>query len=102
MLTRFEWDEVKAASNFKKHGISFDIALRAFADPFALFEQDRIEGGEERWQTIGQVDGRLLLLVAHTISDDSGDGGPPTEVIGIISARKADRKERLRYEQQYG
>ena len=44
----------------------------------------------------------VLLLVAHMISDESGDDELPTEVIGIISARKADRKERLRYEQQYG
>ena len=61
-----------------------------------MVEQDRIENGERRWQTLGMVDGCLLmLLVAHTVQDD-GDG---TEVIRIISARRAEPKERKRYEQ---
>jgi uncharacterized protein len=42
MSTRFEWDLAKAAINLRKHAISFDIALRVFADPFALTEQARI------------------------------------------------------------
>lgn len=73
----------------------FEMAARAFADPFALVEQDRIEGGECRWQTLGLVDGYLLLLVAHTVLDDESG----TEVIRIISARRAEPKERKRYEQ---
>lgn len=40
---RFEWDPAKADANRRKHGISFETAVRAFADPFALFEPDRIE-----------------------------------------------------------
>jgi uncharacterized protein len=99
MATRFEWDPVKAAANLRKHGVSFDIALRAFADPFALTEQDRIEDGEARWQTLGMVEGRVLLLVAHTFWDEVEDG-EAVEVIRIISARAADRKERRRYEQE--
>lgn len=95
MKTRFEWDRVKAESNLKKHRVSFETATRVFADPFAMIEQDRIEGGEYRWQTSGIVDACLLLLVAHTIWDDE-DG---TEVIRIISARRAEPKERKRYEQ---
>lgn len=71
------------------------MATRIFADPFAMVEQDRIENGECRWQTLGIVDGYLLLLVAHTIRDDE-DG---IEVIRIISARRAEPKERKRYEQ---
>jgi uncharacterized DUF497 family protein len=85
--------------NLRKHAISFDIAVRVFADPFALTEQVRIEGGEQRWQTLGIVEGHLLVLVAHTIRDDEEDG-QPIEVIRIISARAADRKERRRYEQE--
>jgi len=54
---RFEWDDAKNRSNQRKHGVSFEIAARVFADPFALTEQDRIEGGEMRWQTIGTVGG---------------------------------------------
>jgi uncharacterized DUF497 family protein len=95
MKTRFEWDPAKAASNLKKHRVSFETALRVFADPFALVTQDRIEHGEYRWQTLGAVEGRLVLLVAHTVQDEA-DG---TEVIRIISARRADPKERRRYEQ---
>nr|EDZ37998.1 MAG: Hypothetical protein CGL2_11216024 [Leptospirillum sp. Group II '5-way CG'] len=94
MKTRFEWDPAKAESNLKKHRVSFETAVRAFADPFAVVEQDRIENGEHRWQTLGIVEGTLLLLVAHTVRDDE-DG---TEVIRIISARRAEPKERKRYE----
>ena len=60
-----------------------------------MVKQDRIENGEYRWQTLGVVDGYLLLLVAHAVRDDV-DG---TEVIRIISARRAEPKERKRYEQ---
>lgn len=95
MKLRFEWDPEKADSNLRKHRVSFPVAARAFADPFALVEQDRIEGEEYRWQTLGLVEGYLLLLVAHTVWDDE-DG---VEVIRIISARRADPKERKRYEQ---
>jgi uncharacterized protein len=99
MSTWFEWDLAKAAINLRKHAISFDIALRVFADPFALTEQVRIEGGEQRWQTLGIVEGYLLLVVAHTVREDEEDG-QPIEIIRIISARAADRKERRRYEQE--
>ncbi len=99
MSTRFEWDLAKAAINLRKHAISFDIALRVFADPFALTEQVRIEGDEQRWQTLGIVEGYLLLVVAHTVRDYEEDG-QPIEIIRIISARAADRKERRRYEQE--
>jgi uncharacterized DUF497 family protein len=99
MLIGFEWDPAKAAINLRKHAISFDIAVLAFADPFSLTDQVRIEDGEQRWQTIGSVEGHLVLVVAHTIRDDDEDGRP-IEVIRIISARRADRKERRRYEQE--
>jgi hypothetical protein len=90
----FEWDEKKAEINFRKHGIRFEEAARVFDDPFALSDQDRIENGEQRWQTIGMVGGCLLLLVAHTVRlEDEG-----IEVVRIVSARRVDRKERRRYE----
>ena len=65
-----------------------------FADPYALAEQDRIEGGERRWQTIGLVEGVAVLLVAHTVREAGKD-----EIIRLISARRANRKERMRYEE---
>ena len=83
----FEWDDAKAKTNERKHGVRF-------ADAYALVEQDRIEGGELRWQTLGLVGGVVLLLVAHTVRNE-GEG----EIIRIISARKATRKERIRYDQ---
>ncbi len=95
MKIRFCWDPVKAETNWHDHQVRFEVAARVFADPFALVVQDRIENGEARWQTLGVVEGFLVLLVAHTVSEDD-DG---TEVIRIISARRADRKERKRYEQ---
>ncbi|MDR0780495.1 MAG: BrnT family toxin [Pseudomonadales bacterium] len=91
----FEWDANKAERNFRKHGIRFDEAVLAFDDLFAVAEQDRIESGEQRWQTIGMAGGLLLLLVAHTVRFEDD---PVREVIRIISARRADRKERRRYE----
>lgn len=94
---RFEWDSAKAESNKRKHGISFQTATLAFSDPLRLTEQDRIEGGEYRWQTIGYASGVALLLVAHVIHDEDAEDG---ETIRIISARRATKQERRRYEQQ--
>ncbi len=93
MQTRFVWDPLKAASNLRKHGVSFETAVRAFADLHALLEQDRFEDGEERWQLLGVVDGDLLLMVAHTAREHED-----VEAVRIISARNANRKERRRYE----
>jgi uncharacterized DUF497 family protein len=70
------------------------LAVRVFLDPLARTEHDRIEDGERRWRTVGLVDG-VLLLVAHTIEDDRN-----SEVIRLISARRAKPKERRRYEQE--
>ncbi|BBJ64648.1 BrnT family toxin [Enterobacter asburiae] len=93
MPTEFEWDTNKAKSNLIKHGIRFEEAVLVFDDPYHLSLQDRHENGEFRWQTIGLVHGLIVIMVAHTVRFESGD-----EVIRIISARKADRKERSRYE----
>ena len=93
MAIRFEWHAAKALSNMRKHGVSFETAVRVFADPLHVSEQDRIEGGEQRWQTIGMVEGVQLLLVAHVWTEDDGD-----EIVRIISARPATRAERKHYE----
>ena len=90
----FEWDESKARINERKHGVRFDEAVLVFDDPFALFLQDRVEGGEIRWQAIGRSSALMVVLVAHAIREQDTD-----EVIRIISARRATRKERTRYEQ---
>ena len=69
LKTRFEWDPAKAASNFRKLGVSFQTAARVFADPYAHVERDRIENGEERWLTRGVVERVLMLTAAHTVRE---------------------------------
>lgn len=64
---RFEWDEAKNFANQRKHGVSFEEASQVFHDPLHLSVQDRIEGGEQRWQTLGIVGGLILLTVAHVV-----------------------------------
>lgn len=99
---QFTWAEDKNLSNQRKHsGVSFELATHVFDDPFHLTRQDRVEDYEERWQTIGVVHGITLLLVAHTIIDDDSEG-QAVETIRIISARKADKLERKRYEEERG
>ena len=68
--------------------------MLAFGDRFALFEQDRVVGEELRWQALGSAGGNSLLMVAHTVQAEGRD-----EIIRIISARKATRKERKRYDE---
>lgn len=94
MYRKFEWDENKNVINRNKHGVDFQTASFVFDDPNFLSEQDRVVDGEERWQTIGMVGGLVILMVAHTVRDDEN-----TEIIRIISARKATSKERKHYEQ---
>ena len=53
----FEWDLAKAASNLRKHGISFETATLVFEDPFHLSVQVSIENSEYRWQTVGAIKG---------------------------------------------
>lgn len=95
MYYRFEWDDNKNQSNIRKHKVSFELATRAFSDQLAYSRPDRIEGGEQRWQTLGKVEGRLLLLVAHTFRDED-----EIEVVRIISARPATSTERKRYDKE--
>lgn len=94
MRMQFVWDPAKADSNHRKHGVRFQDAVYVFFDLFHLTVQDRAEGGEYRWQTIGQVGGTTVLLVAHTITED---GPESVETIRIISARRATTQERKRY-----
>ncbi|HET7867152.1 MAG TPA: BrnT family toxin [Burkholderiaceae bacterium] len=89
------WDDAKNESNQAKHGVSFEAAQLVFDDPLHVSRQDRVENGEQRWQTVGMAGGVVLLLVAHTWFDDA-DG---EEHIRIISARRATKLEKRIYEQ---
>ena len=91
-MVRFEWDSSKARSNHKKHGITFEEAKAVFEDPFAHFEQDHGKGAEVRWLATGLVGGMVVVVVVHTVREEGQD-----EVIRLISARRASRKERKKY-----
>ena len=87
---QFEWDPVKATRNLARHGVSFDEASTAFGDPFAGTIADPLHSIDEmRVVTIGYSASRRLLVVVHV---DRG------EAIRIISARRATRRERIKYE----
>lgn len=96
MGIQFEWDPHKAASNFKKHGLSFELASKVFDDPLAFFSQDRVVDGEERWQCIGHIGQYTLILVAYVYRGIETED----EIVRIISARLATGAERRRYERE--
>ena len=91
----YTWDPEKDAINRSKHGVSFETAALVFEDPLHLSVLDRIVAGEERWRTMGLVNGLVILIVAHTYLEQDGQ-----ETIRIISARKATRRERKHYEEK--
>ena len=93
-VTQFVWDQRKAESNLKKHRVSFENGARVFDDPLAFSVRNRISRGEERWITIGTIDGIVVLVVAHTVYEEQ------EEVIRIISARKATPREKRIYAAQ--
>ncbi len=78
----FEWDEEKNRRNRAKHKVSFEAATLVFEDPHAVSVLERVEEGEERWQTLGMAGGVVVLLVAHTYREEGGQ-----EHIRMISAR---------------
>ena len=86
---RFTWEPKKAASNIKKHGVSFVEASSLFAAPLAALLEDALD--PERAILVGQSEeGRVLLVVFLEESEDT---------IRIISARRATSHERKRYEE---
>jgi hypothetical protein len=89
----FEWDDDKATSNFRKHRVSFLEAASVFDDPFVMVEPDKGHSEQEiRWNATGFSSGSRVLLVVHAERRES---------IRLISARKATREERRRYDAQF-
>lgn len=84
-----EWDSEKAASNLKKHGISFEEAATALLDPRALAQEDKAADGEARWVLVGMSSQVRLLTIVYTLRGE--------ERIRLISGRKATRKESNAY-----
>jgi uncharacterized DUF497 family protein len=93
---RFHWDERKASANRVKHGVTFEEAITAFDDPYALVAPDprHSSASEQRTWLIGESD-RGVLVVVFTVRE-AGD------VTRLISARRASRRERNRYEASKG
>lgn len=92
MKLEFEWDAVKAGTNLRTHGVSFELAKTVFKDPFAVERlDDRRDYGEERFVIIGMAEGQVLLFVAYAERE---------ERIRIISARRATQYEQADYFRQ--
>lgn len=91
MDMEFEWDEEKAASNFKKHKLTFEEAKTVFADPFAITIDDPKHSIEERrFIDIGTSAAGNVLVVSYT----------ERKKIRLISCRKASKTERKIYEEK--
>lgn len=88
---KFEWHPDKAASNRKKHGVDFADAVGVFEDELAITVEDQDAEDERRFITIGMDFTLKILVVVHA--------SRVADVIRIISARKATKKERQTYEE---
>lgn len=87
---RFEWDPPKAEANLRTHGVSFAEAVTVLEDDFALTREDPDAADEPRFVTLGLSDlGNLLVLVYAYREPD---------IIRVISAWKANKRQRVRYE----
>ena len=92
---RFEWDGKKAEQNALKHGISFEMAAFAFDDPYALVMDDEKHSAVEHRQWLIGDSGEKVLVIVFTMR-------PPKGNIRIVSARRANRRERKTYEESKG
>jgi uncharacterized DUF497 family protein len=91
MGLQFEWNPEKAASNLKKHGVSFEEARTVLADPLemTMFDPDHSEE-EDRYISLGLSNRGRVLVVSYTERENR---------IRIISARVAAKRERKKYEE---
>jgi uncharacterized DUF497 family protein len=87
---RFSWDPLKAETNVRKHGVTFEEATTVFADPLAMVIADAAHAS--RTLIIGESIRRRVLLTVFVERDE--------EEIRIISARRATNRERRNYEQR--
>jgi len=87
----FEWDERKSRENKRKHKVSFEEAQTVFLDENAMrfFDPDH-SADEDRFLMLGMSFTLRVLVVCHCYRVDES-------VIRIISARKADKRERADY-----
>jgi uncharacterized DUF497 family protein len=93
---QFEWDDVKADANLRKHGIGFELASTVFYDPHLLTVADlEHDESEERWFSAGSARSGAVLSVVYTWSE----ADPAATKIRLISARRATRSESRQYEE---
>ena len=87
---QFDWSESKAASNIRKHGVSFELASSVFNDPQVLTVPDTGHSeSEERWFSIGMASNGTMLSIAYLWAQPE----PGLVKIRIITARRATAKE---------
>ena len=96
MRYTFEWDPIKARENLKKHRISFDRAAEIILDPptVSIPDEEHSED-EERWVSIGKDRRGSVLILIHTFLEVSAEECR----IRIISARRANKRETMQYEE---
>ena len=90
---RYEWDLAKAKANIESHGVSFVEAVTVLEDDFALTREDSDARDEQRFVTLGMSSVGNLLVVVYTYREP--------EVIRLISAWKANKPQRSRYEENH-
>ena len=86
---RFHFDPTKAASNLKKHGVSFADAEGVFYDPLAIHQLDPDSEDEERFVAVGMGSAGIILVAVYTLRG---------EEIRLMSARRPTRREVKSYE----
>ena len=90
----FEWDPEKDRINRAKHGVAFEDAVLVWEDPLMALSQDLYATGEPRWIALGRIGVTTILFVVHVYRGEEDE-----QRVRIISARKATRHERRKYEQ---
>ncbi len=88
---RYEWDPAKSKANLRAHGVSFSEAVTVLEDDLALTREDPDSVGEQRLVTLGMSNLGNVLVVVYTYREP--------DVIRLISAWKANKRQRLRYEE---
>ena len=89
-MSRIEWDQAKAESNLRKHGVGFDEATTVLSDPFSIHRFDtKHSAAEPRFVVVGTSLADRVLVVVYT---DDGS------TIRLLSARRATKRERHEYE----
>jgi uncharacterized DUF497 family protein len=91
---RFEWNPLKAEANLRAHGVSFAEAVTALEDDFAFTREDPAAGEELRFVTLGLSNRANLLVVVYTYREP--------DAIRLISAWKANKRQRTLYEKDRG